>query len=79
MTSDQGKHHLTNLEPLNSRVGLAQLTAMGIIAIFVIAAVLYGIAGQRLAGGKIDHGNSSVTSQSGVQPTPPATTSGQGR
>jgi hypothetical protein len=64
-----GKRQSVNLEQADSRVGLAQLTAIGIIAIFILAAVLYGLTGEHLAGGTIHNANSQVTSQGGAQQT----------
>jgi hypothetical protein len=71
-----GGRQFANFEPVDSRVGLAQLTAIGIVAIFVLAAVLYGLTGEHLAGGTIGNANSQVTSQGGArQTTQPAANS----
>jgi uncharacterized iron-regulated membrane protein len=62
------KRQSVNLEQADSRVGLAQLTAIGIIAIFILAAVLYGLTGEHLAGGTIHNANSQGGAQQTTQP-----------
>ena len=67
-----GQRPPARLEPMNRRVGLAQMAAIGLVVIFAIAVVLYAMTGVG------DNERSQTISPPGGSGNPP-TTSGQGR